>query len=73
MNYRCVFPIQIRKNLINADSPKVLQSKHEIKTSLGNFSFAKNSVTTRKNSVTGTLYDVKGVATNIPKKGKATS
>ena len=49
MNYRCVFPIQIRKNLINADSPKVLQSKHEIKTSLGNFSFAKNSAqTTRK-------------------------
>ena len=73
MNYRCVFPIQIRKNLINADSPKVLQSKHEIKTSLGNFSFAKNSVTTRKNAITGTLYGVKGVATNIPKKGKATS
>ena len=24
MNYRCVFPIQIRKNLINADSPRVL-------------------------------------------------
>jgi hypothetical protein len=73
MNYRCVFPIQIRKNLINADSPRVLQSKHETKTSLGNFSFAKNSVTTRKNASTGTLYDVKGVATNIPKKGKATS
>ena len=73
MNYRCVFPIQIRKNLINADSPRVLQSKHEIKTSLGGFSFAKNSVTTRKNSVTGTLYDAKGIATNIPKKGKATS
>ena len=73
MNYRCVFPIQIRKNLINADSPRTLQSKHEIKTSLGNFSFAKNSVPTRKNSVTGTLYNVKGVATNIPKKGKATS
>jgi len=73
MNYRCTFPIQIRKNLINADSPKVLQSKHEIKTALGNFSFAKNSVTTRKNASTGTLYDVKGVATNIPKKGKATS
>ena len=73
MNYRCRFPIQIRKNLINADSPKTLQSKHEIKTALGNFSFVKNSVTTRKNSVTGTLYDAKGIATNIPKKGKATS
>lgn len=73
MNYRCVFPIQIRKNLINADSPKTLQSKHEIKTALGNFSFVKNSVTTRKNSVTGTTYNDKGVATNIPTKGKATS
>ena len=73
INYRCIFPIQIRKNLINADSPRVLQSKHELKTSLGSFSFGKNSVTTRKNSITGTNYDVKGKALNIPKKGKATS
>ena len=73
MNYRCVFPIEIRKNLINADSPRALQSKHEIKTSLGAFSFAKNSVTTRKNSLTGTTYNAKGIATNTPKKGKATS
>ena len=73
MNYRCVFPIEIRKNLINADSPKVLQSKHELKTSLGGFSFAKNSVTTRKNSTTGTIYNVKGVAQNIPTKGKGSS
>jgi len=73
MNYRCVFPIEIRKNLINADSPIVLQSKHELKTSLGNFSFGKNSVTTRKNSITGTSYDVKGKALNIPKKAKAKS
>ena len=73
MNYRCVFPIQIRKNLINADSPKVLQSKHEIKTSLGQFSFAKFGVSTRKNSLTGTTYNDKGIATNTPKKGKAKS
>ncbi len=73
MNYRCIFPIEIRKNLINADSPKVLQSTHETKTALGSFSFAKNSVTTRKNSLTGTTYGLQGIATNIPKKGKATS
>ena len=73
MNYRCVFPIQIRKNLINADSPRVLQSKHETKTSLGQFSFGKFGVTTRKNSLTGTTYNVKGEATNIPKKAKAIS
>ena len=73
MNYRCVFPIHIRKNLINSDFPVVLQSKHELRTSLGSFSFAKNSVTTRKNSITGTNYDVKGQALNIPKKAKAIS
>ena len=73
MNYRCTFPIQIRKNLINADSPIVLQSKHEIKTSLGAFSFGKNSVPTRKNALTGTTHDVKGKAINIPIKAKAKS
>ena len=73
MNYRCVFPIQIRKNLINADSPKVLQSKHETKTALGQFSFAKFGVSTRKNSLTGTTYNDKGIATNTPKKAKARS
>ena len=73
INYRCIFPINIRKNLINADSPRTLQSKHETKKSLGSFSFGKNSVTTRKNSITGTAYNVKGVATNIPKKAKAIS
>ena len=73
MNYRCTFPIQIRKNLINADSPRTLQSKHELKTSLGQFSFAKNSVPTRKNSITGTTYSVKGQTLNIPKKAKAKS
>ena len=74
INYRCIFPIEIRKNLINADSPKVLQSQHEIKTSLGSFSFAKNSVTTRKNALTGTIYNsTKGNAINIPIKSKAKS
>ena len=74
INYRCIFPIEIRKNLINADSPRALQSKHETKTALGQFSFAKFGVSTRKNSLTGTTYNnVKGNAINIPKKGKAKS
>ena len=68
INYRC-----IRKNLINADSPRALQSKHETKSALGQFSFAKFGVSTRKNSLTGTKYGVKGNAINIPKKGKAKS
>ena len=73
INYRCIFPIEIRKNLINADSPRTLQSKHETKTSLGQFSFVRNSITTRKNSLTGTIYNVKGKANNIPTKAKAIS
>jgi hypothetical protein len=74
INYRCIFPIEIRKNLINADSPRTLQSRHETKSSLGAFSFVKLAVPTRKNSITGTIYDsTKGNAINIPKKGKAKS
>ena len=56
MNYRCVFPIEIRKNLINADSPRTLQSEHTLETALGYFSFAKASVSTKANSVKGLKY-----------------
>ena len=62
MNYRCVFPIDIRKNLINADSPISLQSKHETKTALGRFSFRTAAITTRFGSEKGTTYDSDGFA-----------
>ena len=62
MNYRCVFPIDIRKNLINADSPISLQSKHETKTALGRFSFSTAAITTRFGSEKGTTYDSDGLA-----------
>ena len=62
MNYRCVFPIEIRKNLINADSPKALQSEHKIQTSLGRFSFAKASISPKANSITGIEYASDGTA-----------
>jgi hypothetical protein len=45
MNYRCVFPIEIRKNLINADSPKNVQSTHKTSTALGQFSFGSGAIT----------------------------
>ena len=64
MNYRCTFPIDIRKNLINADSPKVLQSKHELKTTLGRFSFAKANISTTKNSTKGIIFNDKGHPTS---------
>ena len=62
MNYRCVFPIEIRKNLINADSPKALQSEHKIQTSLGRFSFVKASISPKANSITGIEYAGDGTA-----------
>ena len=74
MNYRCVFPIEIRKNLINADSPKALQSEHKIQPSLGRFSFVKASISPKANSITGIEYAgdgsaasaVGGGATGVP-------
>ena len=41
MNYRCTFPIQIRKNLINASSPTMLNPVHKLQTFAGQFTFAK--------------------------------
>ncbi len=46
-NYKCVFPIDIRKNITNADSPKIINTKHELRTINGAFSFVKNSVAPR--------------------------
>tara|TARA_R100001443_G_scaffold73263_1_gene81231 strand:+ start:113 stop:784 length:672 start_codon:yes stop_codon:yes gene_type:complete len=69
MNYRCVFPIEIRKNLINADSPRTLQSKHETKTALGRFSFVKASVATPFNSKNGLEYNTDGSAANAADSG----
>ena len=64
INYRCVFPIEIRKNLINADSPRTLQSEHTLETALGYFSFAKASVSTKANSVKGLKYAGSGGASS---------
>jgi hypothetical protein len=44
MNYRCTFPIDIRKNLVNASSPIVIQSTHKIESTRGTFSFVKASI-----------------------------
>ena len=57
MNYRCTFPIQIRKNLINASSPIILQSKHKLKTTFGQFSFAKASISSRRGARGGTTFN----------------
>ena len=60
MNYRCTFPIEIRKNLINADSPRTLQSEHTLETALGQFSFTKASISTKTNSSSGLKFSSDG-------------
>ena len=62
INYRCIFPIEIRKNLINADSPRALQSEHNLETALGRFSFAKASISPKANSTSGIQYSGDGSA-----------
>lgn len=60
MNYRCIFPINIRKNLINADSPFVLQSEHKTTTIKGQFSFVKASIASPKHGIEGITYSPNG-------------
>ena len=57
MNYRCIFPINISKNILNADSPFILQSEHSTETIKGQFSFAKASISPLKNSAVGLTYN----------------
>ena len=57
MNYRCVFPINIRKNIINGDSPFVLQTEHKKSTLKGQFSFVKANISPLKTSKEGMTYN----------------
>jgi len=60
MNYRCTFPINIRKNIINADSPLVTNIKHKRTTIKGQFSFVKASIPTKKYANEGITYNTEG-------------
>ena len=57
MNYRCIFPINIRKNLINADSPFVLQTEHKKSTIKGMYSFVKAGIAAPKHTNQGITLD----------------
>ena len=61
MNYRCIFPINIAKNLLNADSPIVTNVTHKKSTIKGMFSFVKASIPTRKYSDIGITYSTEGL------------
>ena len=61
MNYRCVFPIMIAKNLINADSPITTNVDHKKTTVKGQFSFVKANISPLKTSTKGLTYTNTGV------------
>ena len=67
INYRCTFPINIRKNLMNADSPKTTTVEHTNRTIAGAYSFIKNNVSSANDS--GTSYDDSGHTNVIPAGG----
>ena len=65
MNYRCIFPIEVRKNLMNADSPMTINVEHKQETIKGQFSFAKAPISPLKTSKLGLNYDeITGAPTN---------
>ena len=60
MNYRCIFPINIAKNLLNADSPITTNISHKKTTIKGMYSFVKASIPSRKYSNIGITYSLNG-------------
>ena len=65
MNYRCTFPIDIRKNLIGANSPINTNVDHKQNTFAGAFSFTNNNVSPSTDE--GNSYDDEG-GVNSPNK-----
>ena len=60
MNYRCIFPINIAKNLLNADSPIVTNTTHKKTTLKGQFSFVKANISPLRTSDKGLTYTADG-------------
>ena len=58
MNYRCVFPIEVRKNLMNANSSSPIALEHKLTTTYGLFSFAKINISAKGSD--GITYDSEG-------------
>ena len=60
MNYRCIFPIDVRKNLLNADSPIVTNITHKKTTIKGQYSFVKANIPSPKYANEGITYSPDG-------------
>ena len=71
MNYRCTYSINVRKNAVNGDSPIVANTSHLTQTFTGEFSFAKNVISsTSKDPNNGTKYGKNGFNQETIDQGK---
>ena len=69
MNYRCTYPINVRKNAINGDSPITTNSTHLTQTLTGEFSFVQNNIpSTSTDPSDGIRYGATGYNTTPSKK-----
>jgi len=66
MNYRCVFPIMIKKNVISGDSPIITNINHELSTFKGQFSFVKAGISPLANSGKGLTYSTSSGHSTLP-------
>ena len=61
LNYRCIFPIEIRKNKLGANSPFLTNTSHNRKTLNGQFSFVTAPISTPINDNNeGQVYNDNG-------------
>ena len=68
MNYRCVYPINIRKNALNGDSPINTNTTHKLGTLTGQFCFASNKLpSTSPDPNNGAEYNANGDKITIQK------
>ena len=72
INYTCTFPINIRKNVLNAGSPKPISAEHTLKTLPGQFSFVKAAFSSGRDS-TGDTFNDNGLPYNLTPPGGGTS
>jgi len=57
INYRCTFPINIRKNINYGDGPVITNVSHTLCTGNGQFPFGKVPISAVKNSKLGLTYN----------------
>ena len=70
MNYRCTFPIEIRKNILQPHIPIISDEKAEICTSFGQFTFAKAPISPLKTTGLGLTYSPTTGKPNISFSGR---